>query len=156
MRNTQYVEIEKFLEKYSNNFSEFFMFIFKRKVVLFDRNEFLTNFFQLAQNLNSWGKRDTCINTQYNCIGLFQSWLDLLFLILELMSSQQLRIPDVLGKLWGPLLNILHRTKLTSALVQLMVTMVTDKQNFQNYLLCSWLQKIIRSNASSVDFEERK
>eukprot|EP00105_Crassostrea_gigas_P011320 XP_011426925.1 PREDICTED: uncharacterized protein LOC105327942 [Crassostrea gigas] len=73
----------------------------------------------------------------------------------ELMSSQQLRIPDVLGKLWGPLLNILHRTKLTSALVQLMVTMVTDKLNFQNFLLCSWLQKIIRSNASSVDFEER-
>lgn len=73
----------------------------------------------------------------------------------ELMSSQQLRIPDVLGKLWGPLLNILHRTKLTSSLVQLMVTMVTDKQNFQNYLLCSWLQKIIRANASSVDFEER-
>lgn len=76
--------------------------------------------------------------------------------MLELMSSQQLRIPDVLGKLWGPLLNILHRTKLTSALVQLMVTMVTDKLNFQNFLLCSWLQKIIRSNASSVDFEERK
>lgn len=73
----------------------------------------------------------------------------------ELMSSQQLRIPDILGKLWGPLLNILHRTKLTSALVQLMVTMVTDKQNFLNFLLCSWLQKIIGSNASSVDFEER-
>lgn len=129
------------------------MFIFKRKVVLFDRNECPTNSLQIAQNLNSSAKRDTC-----TCIvsGLFQSWQDLLFPILELMSSQQLRIPDVLGKLWGPLLNILHRTKLTSSLVQLMVTMVTDKQNFQNYLLCSWLQKIIRSNASSVDFEERK
>lgn len=86
----------------------------------------------------------------------FKDDREVFFFISELMSSQQLRIPDVLGKLWGPLLNILHRTKLTSALVQLMVTMVTDKQNFQNFLLCSWLQKIIHSNASSVDFEERK
>ncbi|XP_061169542.1 uncharacterized protein LOC133178896 isoform X2 [Saccostrea echinata] len=73
----------------------------------------------------------------------------------ELMSSQHLRIPDILGKLWGPLLNILHRMKLTSALVQLMVTMVTDKENFQNFFLCSWLHRIISSNSMSGNYEER-
>nr|XP_022293479.1 ribosomal biogenesis protein LAS1L-like [Crassostrea virginica] len=72
----------------------------------------------------------------------------------DVMNPTKLKIPDILGKLWGPLLNILHRKKLTSAFVQLMVTMVTDKENFQNYLLCSWLQKIITSNASGVHFEE--
>ncbi|XP_062613649.1 uncharacterized protein LOC134275380 [Saccostrea cucullata] len=73
----------------------------------------------------------------------------------ELMRSPQLKIPDILGRLWGPLLNILHRMKLTSALVQLMVTMVTDTENFQNFFLCSWLQRIISSNSMSGNYEER-
>ncbi|XP_056014101.1 ribosomal biogenesis protein LAS1L-like isoform X2 [Ostrea edulis] len=75
--------------------------------------------------------------------------------IKDLMSSRKLKLPEILEKLWGPLLNILHRMKLTSSLVQLMVSVVTERENFQNFWLCSWLQRIITSNARGVNYEER-
>jgi hypothetical protein len=71
-----------------------------------------------------------------------------------MMNSRKLRLPEILEKLWRPLLNILHKLKLTSSFVQLMVSMVTEKENFQNFWLCSWLQRIITSNAKSLDHEE--